>query len=114
MVTESPGTIPCGADVATVTVFDARAIDEIFATMSLTAATPAPGPTWLTRSKFVPSYWRGTSIPNWPSCTATYSRPNRDVELAVEFAANPVAICDKTPGEFSPHNVPAESSASSV
>src|SRR5712675_3412565 len=98
MVTESPGTIPCGVDVATVTVFDARAIDEIFATMSATAATPAPGPTWLTRSKFVPSYCRGTSIPNWPSCNVRYSRPKSDVEFAAEFGAIPVAICDNTPG----------------
>ena len=43
-----------------------------------------------------------------------YSRPKSDVELAAAFGVSPAAICVSTPGEFSPHSVPAESIASSV
>ncbi len=75
---------------------------------------PAPGPIWLTRSRLVPSYWRGMSRPKLPSCCAMYSRLKSEVELAAAFGVSAADICVSTPGEFSPHSFPAESMASSV
>ncbi len=55
MVTWSVGSIPVGVTVVTVTTLDVREIAEMLAITSVTAAGPVPGPTWLTRSKLVPS-----------------------------------------------------------
>src|SRR5258708_9694729 len=41
---------------------------------SSTTVGPAPGPPWLTRSRFVSSYCRGKSFPVIPSLVAKYSR----------------------------------------
>src|SRR5262249_60220729 len=39
-------------------------------TFSSMTAGPAPGPLWLTRSKFVSSYWRGESLAAFASPVA--------------------------------------------
>ena len=43
-----------------------------------------------------------------------YSRPKSELELAAALGVSPAAICASTPGEFSPHSVPAESMANKV
>src|SRR2546425_10629973 len=50
-------------------------------TFSSTAVGPAPGPLWLTRSKFASSNWRGRALPGFPSLMARYFLPTSDVEF---------------------------------
>ncbi len=61
-------------------------------TFSSIAVGPAPGPPWLTRSRFISSNWRGKSIPDLPSLSARYSRPKSVVEFAYAFGARPLAM----------------------
>src|SRR2546426_1560070 len=58
---------------------DAAMVNAASAAASATVG-PAPGPTWLTRSKLVVSHCRGKSLPSLPSLIAKYSRPNSVAE----------------------------------
>src|SRR5260370_22357823 len=118
MVTDCPAERPCAAVVVIVTrkpfsvaplglaaiVPAAGCVGRLgFAeiatvTFSSIAVGPAPGPPWLTRSKFVSSYWRGRSLPVFPSLMARYSLPKSVVEFAKALGARPVAMLESVPG----------------
>src|SRR5262249_24521368 len=88
----------------TAPVGDAAMLTGDSAGASATDVGPPPGPTWLTRSKLVPSYCRGMSLPNLPSEMAMYSRPKSVADFACALEAMPDAICVNDPGVNSPHN----------
>src|SRR5215471_5589494 len=69
--------------------------------LQLHTVGPAPGPLWLTRSRFVSSYWRGRSLPVLPSQMARYSLPKSVVEFAKALLARPLATLASVPGEVS-------------
>src|SRR5260370_40846498 len=75
----------------------------VIATITFSSMTvgPAPGPLWLTRSKFVSSYWRGRSLPVFPSLMARYSLPKSVVEFAKALFTRPVAMLESVPGVVS-------------
>src|SRR5258708_13433426 len=114
MVTDCPAERPCAAVVVIVTrkpfsvaplglaaiVAAAGCVAPFglaeIATVTFSSITvgPAPDPPWLTRSKFVSSYWRGKSLPVFPSLMARYSLPKTAVEFAKPLGPRPLALLD--------------------